>query len=121
MRVMFVGAISFNSDISKWDVSRVADMNRMFYNAKSFNGDISQWDVSRVKNMDAMFYNAASFKQELCGAAWVHSKATKFGTFTGSSGSISRTVCAMTTTQVASDYYYPDAENLLLAREFEAQ
>merc|ERR1719201_2962072 len=76
-------------DISKWDVSRVTDMSRMFANANLFNGDISNWDVSRVTNMDHMFLKAVSFKRKLCGAAWVHSKASKEDMFANTmSGSI---------------------------------
>ena len=44
--------------------------------------------------MDRMFVNAASLKHQLCGAAWVHSTASKDDMFAGSSGSIPRTVCA---------------------------
>ena len=40
-----------------------------------------------------MFYNAVGFKQDLCGAAWVRSKAKKMYMFKNSPGSISRTVC----------------------------
>ena len=94
MSRMFSYAISFNGDISKWDVSRVTDMCRMFFNAKSFNGDLSKWDVSSVKNMDSMFYYAVSFKQKMCGAAWVHSQASKKFMFEATSGgSISSIVC----------------------------
>jgi len=32
----------FNGDISKWDVSKVTNMDSMFSGSK-FNGDISQW------------------------------------------------------------------------------
>jgi len=32
----------FNSDISKWNVSRVEDMEGMFENSQ-FSGDISKW------------------------------------------------------------------------------
>jgi len=49
--------------------------------------------VSSVTNMNQMFWGATSFTHKLCGAAWVHSKASKRNIFTGSSGSISRTVC----------------------------
>ena len=38
------------------------------------------------------FFYAASFNRKLCGAAWTKSKASKNDMFTGSSGSISRTV-----------------------------
>ena len=95
MSSMFLDATSFNSEISKWDVSSVTDMSGMFANAALFDGDISKWDVSRVTNMTDMCLGATSFKQQLCGAAWVHSKATKDNMFVGSSGSISRTACML--------------------------
>ena len=44
--------------------------------------------------MNSMFILATSFKQKLCGASWVHSTASKDYMFSGSSGSISLTVCA---------------------------
>merc|ERR1719201_2149845 len=46
--------------------------------------------------MDNMFRGAGVFTRKLCGSAWVHSKASKSTMFTGSSGSISRTVCTTT-------------------------
>ena len=62
-----------------------------------FNSEISKWDVSRVKNMDGMFSGTASFKQKLCGPARLRSKASKIDMFADSSGSISLTVCKVTT------------------------
>merc|ERR1712032_1517731 len=91
-------------DISKWDVSKVTDMHGMFIRATSFNRDISNWDVSSVINMIRMFWNAKSFKQTLCGAAWVHSEATKTDMFTGSSGSILTTT---PTTVIVRREYVP--------------
>ena len=91
---MFHWAKSFNGDLSKWDVSSVANMPGMFRYARSFNGDISKWDVSSVSNMDNMFRAAKSFNQKLCGANWVHSMASKNDMFTGSSASIPRIVCS---------------------------
>jgi len=44
----------FNSDISKWDVSRVTDMRHMFAYATQFNYDISKWDMSSVTTMSSM-------------------------------------------------------------------
>ena len=94
MSGMFSYAASFNADVSKWDVSNVKDMSSMFIGAKSFNCDISKWDVSGVTDMDGMFHGATSFKQNLCGAAWVQSKASKRDMFTSTYGSISRKPCA---------------------------
>ena len=65
----------------------------MFMGAISFNGDISEWNVSSVNDMDSMFMSAISFKQTLCGAAWVHSNAGTVLMFKGSPGLISRIVC----------------------------
>ena len=94
MSRLFYDVKSFNEDISRWDVSNVRDMSDMFQGATSFNRDISKWEVSSVSNMNNMFRNAASFKQNLCGARWVNSKATKTDMFAGSFGSISSEVCA---------------------------
>ena len=91
MVAMFGSAKSFNSDISKWDVSRVTNMEDMFSGASSFNSDISKWDVFRVINMKEMFSEASSFSQTLCGA-WYTSTASTDGMFTGSSGRICKTV-----------------------------
>ena len=97
MSDMFSYTNFFRGDISKWDVSNVRAMPGMFRYASSFNGDISKWDVSHVNNMDYMFRGATLFKQNLCGSAWVHSKASKSTMFAGSAGSISRTVCTSST------------------------
>ena len=94
---MFWGAASFNSDISKWYVSSVSDMYAMFMDAATFNIDISKWDVSSVASMEFMFWRAGSFKQNLCGDAWVRSKAGKKNMFEGSYGAISSQVCTLTT------------------------
>ena len=93
MRYMFSGASDFNQDLSKWDVSAVTDMRYMFYGASAFDQDLSNWDVSAVTNMDYMFDGASAFERELCGVAWVNSKADQTGMFRHSPGSISSTVC----------------------------
>jgi len=49
--------LDFNGDISKWDVSKVTNMDGMFFGS-SFSGDISKWDVSKVTNMEDMFYSS---------------------------------------------------------------
>ena len=62
---MFADAASFDADISKWDVSGVANMDDMLAGATSFNIDISNWDVSNVTNMDHMFERAALFNADI--------------------------------------------------------
>ena len=47
----------FNSDLSRWDVSKVTDMGGMFYYCTQFNSDLSKWNVSDVSNMRYMFDN----------------------------------------------------------------
>ena len=62
---MFKNAISFNGDISSWDVKHITHMDEMFMGAQLFNQDISTWDVSNVIKMDRMFSGAVSFNQNL--------------------------------------------------------
>ena len=62
---MFDDAVSFNGNLSSWDVSAVTNMSFMFSGAAAFNGDISDWDVSSVTGMSRMFSNATSFHQPL--------------------------------------------------------
>ena len=57
MEYMFYES-KFNRDISKWNVSKVEDMGYMFTKSK-FNGDISKWDVSDVEEMDKMFLGSS--------------------------------------------------------------
>jgi surface protein len=57
--------ISFNQDISSWDVGNVTDMSDMFAYSR-FNQDIRSWDVSNVTNMDGMFA-FSSFNQDIRG------------------------------------------------------
>jgi surface protein len=59
LATVFSYASAFNSDISKWDVSKVINMHDLVAKASSFNSDISKWDVSKVTNMWATFYYSA--------------------------------------------------------------
>ena len=69
-------------------------MSSMFLSAVAFSCDISKWDVSSVINMDYMFRETVSFDRKLCETFWFHSKASKIGMFGDSPGSIPRTECA---------------------------
>lgn len=68
MSNLFNGELSFNGDISSWDVSNVSNMEGMFYEATAFNQDISSWDVGNVTSMQSMFERASDFNQDL--SAW---------------------------------------------------
>ena len=48
MTRMFAGAMVFDADISKWDVSSVTDMTHMFDGSTVFDAGISKWDASSV-------------------------------------------------------------------------
>ena len=54
---------NFNGDISEWNVSNVTNMTRMFAHSK-FNKDISKWNVGKVINMNCMFIGA-NFNQDI--------------------------------------------------------
>ena len=65
---MFEDTISFNQDISSWNVSKVKNMSRMFAGAKAFDKNFFSWNVSNVTNMNYMFYGGLAFDQNL--SAW---------------------------------------------------
>ena len=56
---------TFNQDISKWNTSSVAMMERMFEGAAAFNQPIGDWDTSSVTTMFSMFTDAAAFNQDI--------------------------------------------------------
>jgi len=76
-RDLLRGCISFNQDISGWDVSGATNMNSMFYDATSFNQDISGWQVGGVTDMSSMFFGASAFNQDISG--WDVSAANTLG------------------------------------------
>jgi surface protein len=71
---MFQGAITFNGNINKWDVSSVTDMTYMFNGATSFNQDLNEWIISNVTDMNYMFYDANAFNGNL--SSWNISSVT---------------------------------------------
>ena len=74
-------------------MSAVTDMGQIFNVASAFDQDLSKWDVSAVTDMRYMFHGASAFKRELCGVAWVNSRAEKRDMFAYSKGLISSTAC----------------------------
>ena len=56
---MFDGAESANPDVSKWNTSKVVDMDEVFKGARSANPDVSNWDVSKARDMSGLFKGSA--------------------------------------------------------------
>jgi surface protein len=66
MNEMFGGATLYNGDLSKWDTSRVTNMNGMFWGAKSSIGTgADQWNFDQFNDMHSLFFRAKSFVADL--------------------------------------------------------
>jgi surface protein len=63
MRAMFFNNKYFNGDISKWDVSKVTDMNSMFYQSE-FIQNLSNWKISSATNIEFMFNDNSDGEEE---------------------------------------------------------
>lgn len=64
----FPHSISFDKDISNWNVSNVKNFSFMFKNQSLFNQDLSKWDISQgACFLTGMFSGCRSFKQNLSG------------------------------------------------------
>ncbi len=61
----FYSQSSFNTSIYTWDVSNVTSMINIFAYATSFNQPLNKWNVSNVHYMQCMFKGASSFNQPL--------------------------------------------------------
>ena len=67
------------------------EMWGMFDYAISFNSDVSAWDVSRVTDMGSMFHAASKFAQHLC--LDIPSSTETGGIFTGTAGACINKTC----------------------------
>lgn len=58
MNSMFKGCVNIKQiiGIESWDVSNVENMQDMFRDCELFNQDISKWDISNVRNNSCMFF-----------------------------------------------------------------
>jgi len=77
MSFMFLNAISFNQDISDWNMSWVESILWMFQGASSFNTSLIEWDTSSVINMLDVFRSNTAFNQDL--SSWNTSNVTNMG------------------------------------------
>ena len=55
MRRMFYFCENFESDLSRWNTSKVENMNGMFMFCRKLKCDLSDWDVSKVKDNEDIF------------------------------------------------------------------
>ena len=70
MNMMFYDATSFEGQgVETWNVANVERMDRMFMGASSFNGDVTGWTPQRVTTMQSMFEDAVVFNQDMS-AGW---------------------------------------------------
>jgi gliding motility-associated-like protein len=100
LRAMFSGAISFEGDLSNWDVSQIEDMSNMFSEAKSFNGDLQDWDVSNVTDMGSMFRNDSAFTSEL--SNWDVSNVNQMASMFNGATSFNSTISSWDISNVSS-------------------
>jgi len=61
---MFYRAENLNQDFSKWNTSKVTNMNLMFYDS-NYDQDVSSWDVYNVISWDNFASEALSSNSAL--------------------------------------------------------
>ena len=100
MSAMFARAKSFNQDISEWDIGNVTDLSSMFQLAEDFNQDIGDWDTGEAVQMDGMFHSAVSFDQDIGG--WDTGNVLEMGSMLREAESFDQDISGWDVTQVNS-------------------
>jgi len=62
--MLFKAAVNlehFNINIGQWDTARATNMERLFENAISFNQDLSNWDVAAVYSLVRILFSVYLF------------------------------------------------------------
>ncbi len=114
---IFMGATSFNGDVTQWNTAAATDMRRMFRGAVAFNQDISSkvgdvWNVSSVWDFSEMFsadisdftvlntpvYTRMAFNQNL--SNWLTNSAGNFSKMFAGCESFNQNVGTWNTTSV---------------------
>lgn len=85
---MFTDAVTFNQDLSTWNVSNVISGENAFMRATSFNGNIGAWNTSSFVNMKSMFQGATSFNVDIGG--WPVGQVTSFDSFLNGASSFNQ-------------------------------
>ena len=73
MEKMFFGLRTASlPDLSKWNTSKVINMNRMFCDCEFIKSlpDLSKWNTSNVKDMRGMFRNCKNLTSVSCISSW---------------------------------------------------
>lgn len=67
---MFEGAVAFQGDVSKWDISNVGSLSQMFNGAKAFNGDLSTWTPVKVTSSGSFHLNSGLVQAHVPAKLW---------------------------------------------------
>ena len=85
MAGMFSNALTFNRDVSNWNMTKVTNTSFMFNNATAFNQPLANWEritvgnvstIGNITNMQSMFQSASTFNQNI--GNWNITKVTNF-------------------------------------------
>jgi surface protein len=62
---MFCDCISFNADLSRWNVANAFNFESMFCRCTCFNSDVADWNVANAEYLSNMFRGCTSFNSNV--------------------------------------------------------